>query len=82
MLEKDLTFPARRIVNDIENGVDVSDEEIMKVYPPRKEVWDTRGNLIQSAAPGGLNPDWQAKLDAIRAKKKEKDLKATPPEKK
>lgn len=82
-LEKeDQTFPARRIINDIENGVDVSDEEIMKVYPPRKEIRDTSGNQLQASSPGGLNKEWQAKLDAIRAKKKEKDLKAPPPEKK
>jgi hypothetical protein len=77
----DPDFPGLRLMNDLDNGVDVSDEEIMKVCPPRKEVRDTRGNLLQAASPGGLNKEWQAKLDAIRAKK-DKDLKATPPDKK
>jgi hypothetical protein len=45
-------------------------------------VRDRRGNIVQAASPGGLNKEWQAKLDAIRAKKKDKDPKATPPEKK
>lgn len=76
----DPKFPGLRLMNDLENGVDVRDEEIAKVCPPRKEVRDRRGNIVQAASPGGLNKEWQAKLDAIRAKKKE--LKATPPEKK
>lgn len=69
-------------MNDLENGVDVSDEEIAKVCPPTKEVRDYRGRLVQAASPGGLSKEWQEKLDAIRAKKKEEELKAKPPEKK
>ncbi len=77
--EEDTAFPARRIVNDIDNGVDVSDEEILKVYPPKPaRVVDGRK---LAATPGGLNEEWQAKLDAIRAKKKD-DVKAPPAEKK
>lgn len=78
--EKDVNFPARRVVNDIENGVDVSDEELAKVYPPRPARIEN-GHRIE-ATPGGLNHEYQAKLDAIRAKKKEAELKAQPPEKK
>lgn len=79
--EQDITFPGRRIANDIENGVDVSDEEIKKVFPPKPARYEG-GRIVEAAAPGGLNAVWQAKLDAIRAKKKEQALKAQPPEKK
>ncbi len=37
--------------------------------------------LIEEARPGGLPPKLQEKLDAIRAKKTEKELVATPPKK-
>jgi hypothetical protein len=82
--KEDPQFPRFRLMNDLENGVDVSDEEIIKVCPPLKEVRDRRtGELIQTASPGGLNKEWQNKLDAIREKKakeaKDKDLKASPP---
>jgi hypothetical protein len=80
---EDEAFPRLRVCNDLENGVDVSDEEIMKVYPPRAERRDPRTNaLLVKAYPGGLSKENQAKLDAIRAKKKDKDLKAGPPDKK
>jgi hypothetical protein len=78
--DKDDTFPWRRIVNDIENGIDVTDEELKKVFPARPERIGDDGQLIP-AWQGGLNKDWQKKLDAIRAKKKD-DVKAPPPEKK
>lgn len=71
-----------RLDHDIGNGEDVGDDEIAKAFPPLKEVRDRRGNLIQATSPGGLPKHLQANLDAIRAKKKDKDLKATPPEKK
>ena len=67
-------YLARRILNDLDNGENVTDEDIKKAFPPRDKI------------PGGLWGEHQEKLDAIRAKKdkekKDKDLKATPPEKK
>jgi hypothetical protein len=50
------------------------------VYPPRPARIEY-GHPIE-ATPGGLNHEYQAKLDAIRAKKKEQALEAQPPEKK
>jgi hypothetical protein len=79
MEEDDDTFPAWRVANDLDNGVDVSDEEIAKAHPPRKEVL-VGDKVIAPAFPGGLNDEYQAKLDAIRAKAKKKDgVKAPPP---
>lgn len=79
--KNDGNYPWRRLTNDLLNGVDVTDEEILKVCPPRPERKGSDGTIIP-AKPGGLNAEWQAKLDAIRAKKKDKDLKVPPPEKK
>lgn len=78
---EDKYYPWHRIFNDIENGEDVSDEEIKKAFPPRPERRDHEGRLLRSATPGGLGAEYQKKLDAIRAKKKEqeKDPKAAPP---
>ena len=81
--EKDAEFARLTILNDIDNGEDVSDEAIAKAFPSRPESRDPKGQLIWKAIVGGLNAEYQKKLDAIRDKaKKEKDLKATPPDKK
>jgi hypothetical protein len=78
--DEDDAFPKFRVQNDIENGVDVDDAEIAAAYPKRTERRDRVTNaLIEEARPGGLPPSLQKKLDAIRAKKKEQELKATPP---
>jgi hypothetical protein len=73
--EEERWFLPRSLQNDIDNGEDVSDEDIAKAFPlrPSKE-------LGVPDKPGGLDKEYQKKLDAIRAKKK--DLKAAPPEKK
>ncbi len=80
--DDDWSFAARSTRNDIDNGLDVTDEEIKKVWPAQKEVRNSQGNLVRPASAGGLDKEYQAKLDAIRAKKKEGDPKAPPPEKK
>jgi len=69
-------FRRDSVFNDIENGQDVSDRDIATAFPV--EYHPRTGVLLD---PGGLSKDWQAKLDAIRAKKGQ-DLKATPPDKK
>ncbi len=69
------------LLNDLTNGDDVSDEEIQKAFPPTPEVKDFKGYVLRPAYPGGLPKQWQEKLDTIRAKKKEQELKATPPKK-
>jgi hypothetical protein len=66
--------------NDIDNGEDVTEEEITKAFPPR---FETPSGLLLN--PGGLPVEYRTKLSAIRdkkeAEKKQKDPKATPPEK-
>jgi hypothetical protein len=62
------------LLNDIENGIDVDDILIAKLFPMRYGSF--------APIPAGLPREWQDKLDAIRAKKKEAELKAQPPEKK
>jgi hypothetical protein len=78
--EKDPGYLWLRIANDLENGTDVSDEDILKACPPGPERKDGSGR-VTPAHPGGLPKEWQDKLDAIRAMKKD-DPKAKPPEKK
>ncbi|MCU0703886.1 MAG: hypothetical protein MUF18_07895 [Fimbriiglobus sp.] len=80
--KEDTNYPMRSLFNDIDNGWNVSDGEIMAVFPPQPEEYWPSGRLMKPARPGGLDKEWQAKLDAIRAKKKEAELKAKPPEKK
>jgi hypothetical protein len=77
----DDAFLFLRVLNDLRNGEDVSDEEIRLAFPPRKERRDEKGRLLQSEWRGGLTDEWQKKLDDIRAKKKEQELKASPPKK-
>jgi hypothetical protein len=81
--DADKAFPWLRVYNDLENGEDVDDDEINKAFPKREEVRDKVTNrLLISASPGGLPKEWQVKLDAIRAKKKDGGVKAAPPDKK
>jgi hypothetical protein len=70
-----------RLSHDISNGEDVGDDELKKAFPPQPERKDRSGKVVP-AHPGGPEKVWHEKLDAIRAKKKDKDLKATPLEKK
>lgn len=77
----DHRYAADRIFNDVDNGMDVPDEELLKVFPPKPKKEDEFGR-VTPAFPGGLWGEYKEKLDAIRAKKKEKELKATPPEQK
>jgi hypothetical protein len=79
--DDDWRFAELTLLNDIDNGEDVSDADIAKAFPSRAEKRDPSGRVLRRAVAGGLTPDYQAKLDAIRAKK-DKDLKATPPDKK
>lgn len=68
------------ILNDINNGLDVDDLEIAKWFPTRHIPY-AKGERPPPPIPGGLNAEYQKKLDVIRAKKKEQELKATPPKK-
>jgi hypothetical protein len=79
--DKDLYLTQLRLYHDIENGEDIEDVEIAVGFPPTVERWDRSGRFVPPT-PGGLPREWQDKLDAIRAKKKEAELKAPPPEKK
>jgi hypothetical protein len=79
----DRLFADSSLLNDIDNGEDVSDDDIAKVFPPL-EIPGTPGQPPPPPRPGGLSEKYQKKLDAIRAKKakegeKKPDLKAPPP---
>jgi hypothetical protein len=70
------------LLNDIDNGLDVSDEDITTLFPG-KTIFHPRTGAPEFVRPAGLTKEYQKKLDAIREKaKKDKDLKATPPDKK
>ncbi len=73
-------YAKEAILNDIENREEVSDEDIQKAFPPLPAIFQ-RGMLVRRAHPGGLPAACQLTLDAIRANKKEAELKATPPKK-
>jgi hypothetical protein len=75
--EEDGRYKQALLLNDIDNGEDVSDEDIAVAFP--RKVHSGTQEVIRQ---GGLDKEYQAKLDAIRAKKKEQALKAQPPEKK
>lgn len=69
------------VLNDINNGLDVDDDEIAKWF--QKPVGKLEpGEVPQAEKPGKLNAEYQKKLDAIRAKKKDGGVKAPPPDKK
>ena len=74
--KRDRRYPSSKILNDVENGIDVSDEEIAMVFPTRRHR-----ETQEVTFPGGLPAAYQEKLTKIR-EKKEQSLKATPPEKK
>lgn len=78
-LEKDDYYAVRSVYNDIENGLDVSDEELKKVFPPEFKV-DRKTGEKTPVKPGVVYLSYMKKLDAIRAKKKD-ELKAPPPNK-
>lgn len=81
--DEDTQYLFMSLYNDIDNGLDVSDDDIKTLFPPIPERKNRDGKIINAASPGGLNREWQAKLDAIREKKaKEQELKAKPHEKK
>jgi hypothetical protein len=77
--KKDTRYARDSLLNDIDNGEDVDDADIAKALPGVPPT-----NPRDPGIPAGLNEEYQKKLDAIRAKnkEKEKDLKATPPDKK
>lgn len=79
-------FEQDNIYNDIDNGLDVTEEDITKTFPP-KWYFET-GEKPKLIRPGGLSEEWRKKLAVNRAKiasekeRKDKESKATPPEKK
>jgi hypothetical protein len=77
--KKDKNFRQRSILNDIDNHLDVSDEDIAVAFPKRVDPKDE-----QVLTRGGLPNAYQLKLDAIREKVKKKDggLGAKSPDKK
>jgi hypothetical protein len=79
--ENDGRYLRENLLNDLDNGLDVDDVLIAKQFPmiTATEPESGRTELIR---PAGLPKEYQAKLDAIRAKKKEQAVKAQPPEKK
>ncbi len=69
------------LLNDINNGLDVDDADIAEWFQePLGKLLP--GQVPKPVEPGRLNAEYQKKLDAIRAKKKEAEVKAKPPEKK
>jgi hypothetical protein len=77
----DRYFLARQVYNDIDNGLDVSDEELKKAFPSQFNV-DPKTGEKRPGEPGVKYMEYMKKLDAIRSKKKEAELKASPPDKK
>jgi hypothetical protein len=81
--KEDTRWKYDSFLNDIDNGEDKSDVEILKLFPP---VIDRRTGRIDH--PGGLSNEYKIKLTALRERleaekaKKDKDLKAAPPDKK
>lgn len=81
--EDKLRWQKDSLLNDIDNGKDVDDEEIEKLFPPHR---DSATGKIDF--PGGIPAASRDKLSALREKleaekaKKEKELKAPPPDKK
>lgn len=81
----DKVYAKHTLLNDIDNGLDVNDDDIATAYPTILTPKDPKqpNGLQELFRAGGLPKEYQAKLDAIREKaKKEKDLKAAPPDKK
>jgi hypothetical protein len=76
----DRYFAARKVYNDIDNGLDVSEDELKIAFPPEFDI-DRKTGEKKPVQPGVVYKEYMKKLDAIRAKKG-KDLKATAPDKK
>jgi hypothetical protein len=77
-------FEGDNLFNDIDNGLDVSEEDITRLFPPR--WYFEKGKPPKLLRPAGLPEEWRTKLSINRAKiveemekKKDKDLKAPPP---
>ena len=72
------------LLNDIDNGEDVSDADVAAAYPPLVVPKSVPGpGPAFVVTPRSLPEEYQRKLDAIRAKKaKEQEPKAAPPGKK
>ena len=66
-------------LNDIDNGEDKTEEEILKLYPPQFERWG--GLLRPSRLPLGYREKLTANKEKLE-KEKKSELKAKPPEKK
>lgn len=82
--KKDHRYAQDRIYNDIDNGEDVSDEEIKKAFPPEFILDRKTGEKIQ-VQPGVTYTKYMDKLKAIRekkAKEPKQEGKPTPAEKK
>ena len=83
--KKDSFYNARRVLNEIENGNDVSDEELLKTWPTRGEPGTDEykpGGLAARFAPYREKLEANRKRIAEEKEKKEKELKAKPVEKK
>jgi hypothetical protein len=81
-MKSDHRYWKETLLNDIDNGEDVTEVDILKAFPPK---FDPRTKALRD--PGGLPAEYRTKLNAIRDKldekaKKENNLKATPPDKK
>lgn len=78
-------FDRENIFNDIDNGLDVTEEDITKAFPAK--WYFEKGEQPRLLRPGGLTEEWRKKLAVNRAKiadekiAKEKGLKAAPPKK-
>jgi hypothetical protein len=75
----DRRYAAARIFNDIDNGEDVSDEDWENAFPVKFMRDPKTGQRIPVPVDSTTCAKYREKLDAIRAKKKEQELKATPP---
>jgi hypothetical protein len=64
---------AANVVNDIDNGLDVSDDDIIKAFPFERDPLGP----YRAVKPHNLSDDYRIKLEAIR-EKKDKELKAKP----
>ncbi len=80
--KNDRRYARDSLLNDIENGLDVSEADIAKEFKPLFDPFT--GEMLKS---GGFPGEYRNKLNVTRDKldaekaKKEKELKATPPKK-
>ena len=83
--KEDVWYDANRVLNEIENGNDVSDEELLKTWPPEYDPetkLDHPGGLPKTGRLAKYNDLLEANRKRIAEEKKEKELKAKPAEKK